>query len=195
LLIQVCNVEENPFDILVADHLMHFSPDALTRLLQRAGFDVISVVTDWVPKEISLLAKVNMCRAEESLSGLNLSSTAGEATFRQMTLYIDWLKNMVLGARDIASAERQLGIFGTSIAATWLAGQLGQRISFFVDEDESRIGKEHFGRPIVRPSDIPVGGIVYIALAPGIAAVIASRLASLPCTLLSPPLISNIAVL
>lgn len=195
LLIQVCNVEENPFDILVADHLMHFSPDALRRLLQRAGFDVITVATDWVPKEISLLAKVNVGRFEGSLYGLGLSNTAGETKFRQMTVYIEWLKNLVLGARDIACEERQFGIFGTSIAATWLAGQLGQRISFFVDEDESRIGKEHFGRPIVRPSDIPAGGIVYIALAPGIAAVIVERLASLPCTLIAPPSISNMAVL
>jgi SAM-dependent methyltransferase len=57
LFIEVCNVRENPFDLLVADHLMHFSADSLSHLLTLAGYDVVSVKTNWVGKELSALAK------------------------------------------------------------------------------------------------------------------------------------------
>jgi SAM-dependent methyltransferase len=187
LVVQVCNVDENPFDILVADHLMHFSPSTLGHLLRRAGFEVVSVATDWVPKEISLVSKLARDGPEEPYSKVGGETTSGETMYRRMANYIEWLKEMVRRAGELAGEEKPFGMFGTSIAATWLAGQLQERVSFFVDEDESRIGKEHLGRPIRRPNDIPLGATVYLALAPGIASLIAARLASLPCRFVSPP--------
>lgn len=195
LFIQVCNVDENPFDILVADHLMHFSPGTLKHLLGRAGLGVVSVATDWDPKEISILSKVGMSGSVDAVSEVGFGTVPGEEVFRRMTVYIEWLASLVRSAIELARGERPLGIFGTSIAATWLASRLGERVSFFVDEDESRIGKEHLGRAIVGPSEIPVGGIVYLALAPGIAGAIAARLASLACTLVLPPPMHTMAVL
>lgn len=191
LLIQVCNVDENPFDILVADHLMHFSPATLKRLLGRAGFSVVSVATDWVQKEISALSRVGKNGFVDPGSEPGYRPAQGEEIFHRMTGYIEWLKRLVRGASELARGARPLGIFGTSIAATWLAGQLEERVSFFVDEDESRIGKSHLGRPIVRPGEIPSGGVVYLALAPGVADAIAARLAPLACTLVTPPAMHN----
>lgn len=195
LLIQVCNIDENPFDILVADHLMHFSPGTLKHLLMRAGFGIVSVATDWVPKEISMLSAAGAGAAADSRSEPGSGTVSGEKMFRRMTDYMDWLKSMVRSAGELACAAKPFGIFGTSIAATWLAGQLAERVSFFVDEDESRIGKEHLRRPILRPGEIPAGGVVYLALAPGVANAMAARLASLPCTLVSAPPMLNKAVI
>jgi len=52
---------------------------------------------------------------------------------------------------------REFGIFGTSVAAMWLFGQLGDAVSFFVDEDTSRQGTELYGKPVFHPKDVRQG--------------------------------------
>lgn len=183
LFIEVCNVDENPFDIVVADHLMHFSPATLARLLQRAGFAPVSIATDWVAKEISLLANV----AESPESGATFTAADAPATYSRMQSYVDWLLRLRDAAMVAAEGDRPFGLFGTSIAATWLAPQLADKVNFFVDEDSNRIGREHLGRPVLHPSAIPQDARVFLALAPGVASMIADRLQTLPCVLVKPP--------
>jgi SAM-dependent methyltransferase len=187
LFIEVCNIDENPFDILVADHLMHFSPHALELLLERAGFGTVAVATDWVPKEISLLARAGRIDPRSAVPGAAGKAAPGEPALARMASYVAWLRAMVARAGQLEREDGPLGIFGTSIAATWLGSQLGERVSFFVDEDESRVGKKHLGRPIVRPQEVPAGANVYVALSPAIAGMIAARHAGLPCRLVAPP--------
>lgn len=187
LFIEVCNVEENPFDILIADHLMHFSPGTLARLLENRGFAPAIVATDWVPKEISALAEKQSSSAPPRPQSRETDSTAGEKIHRRIETYVDWLNMMVNTVMECSRGDRPFGIFGTSIAATWIAAQLGSRVKFFVDEDESRVGKQHMQCPILHPNDVPPDSTVYLALAPGIAEVIKRRLAHVSCALVSPP--------
>ena len=187
LFIEVCNVDENPFDILVADHLMHFSPETLTKLLLRVGYTPVSVATDWVAKEISLMANV----VEPGASIAESATVDGAAVHRRLNGYVQWLQNLREAAIAAAQGTRPFGLFGTSIAATWLAPQLLGKVSFFVDEDSSRIGREHLGLPIVHPSAVPQDAQIFLALAPGVASAIANRLRTLPCSLVMPPLLSD----
>jgi len=57
LFIEVPNVAENPFDLVVADHATHFTPPALESLLVRAGLEPLLFETDWVRKEMSVLVR------------------------------------------------------------------------------------------------------------------------------------------
>lgn len=187
LFVEVCNVEENPFDVLVADHLMHFSPSTLATLVRRAGFKVSLAATDWVPKEISLLAVPGHEAGEVTPPGI------GEQVHARVSGYVNWLSSVVLLGQRLASDARPFGLFGTSIAATWLAAQLGEAVAFFVDEDESRVGRQHLGRPICRPADVEVGFPVYLSLAPTIANQIATRLAPLGLDFVMPPALAGTA--
>ena len=184
LFIEVCNVDENPFDILVADHLIHFNPFSLQLMLKRAGYGTSLITTQWVLKEISLLAST-----DGNVSGNLVGCVQGEEVFHRISSYVSWLKTMMDETKEFLCKKRPLGIFGTSVAATWLASQLEEDVSFFVDEDESRIGKKHMGRPILHPTHIPPGGSVYLALAPNVARVMATRLENLPCLFIPPPLL------
>src|SRR5574340_492715 len=184
LFIEVCNVEQNPFDILVADHLAHFSPASLSHLLNKAGFEVLDVSTDWVPKEVSLIARKS---ENPGSSGAVPPGSSGKDVSRRISNYVRWLHGMADIAHELARGGKPLGIFGTSIAATWLGSQLEGSISFFVDEDESRVGKIHLGRPIVRPAGVPVGSVVYLALAPVIAKHISDKLSALQLDFVLPP--------
>lgn len=163
LFVQVNDVERMPFDLVVADHLCHFTPASLAFLAGQAGFQ--SRVFDWVRKEISLL-----CSAEENPAQARSSPAKVEAA-------VSWLRAMLAHARS--HAEGRFGIFGTSVAATWLAAGLGDAVSFFVDEDPARRGRSHLGRPILRPEEVSREAQVYLAFPAETARAIAGRLSGL----------------
>ncbi|WP_374649782.1 class I SAM-dependent methyltransferase [Dongia sp.] len=167
LFIQAPNIAENPFDILIADHVSHFTPATLSLLLGQAGFRVVSIETDWIGKELSVLAVPTEVATE-------LPATPEAFDIGK---HIAWLRDVQEEAL-LLSQTRRIGLFGTSIAATWLAGSIGaDRVAFFVDEDPARQGRPHFGRRILAPSDVPVRSIVYFCLAPAMAGKIAARMA------------------
>lgn len=172
LFVQVPNALENPFDIVVADHLMHFTPRTLAQLIERAGFKIDIFDTTWVTKELSLLASPapGIDRASDRYSDF--------ANERFGSSALQWLQSVVDDATTCADESENFGIFGTSIAATWLAGSLSEKVRFFVDEDPSRQGREHLGRPVFAPSRVPSDAKVFLALVPKIAALVSRRLAA-----------------
>jgi SAM-dependent methyltransferase len=171
LFIEVNNAEKMPFDLIVADHLSHFTPSSLGQLVARAGFGIEHLSTDWVNKEISLLISPR--------SDATAETEAETSALVRTQKDIDWLTGLLDQARDLA-ADRNFGVFGTSVAATWLAAGLGDTIDFFVDEDSARKGRQHLGRPILPPEDVPAGATVFLAFIPPVASSIAKRLAHLP---------------
>lgn len=185
LFVEVCNIERNPFDILVADHLMHFSPSTLALLARRSGFVPNLIEQDWVPKEISLLARIG--NEGEDDDPLPLRESDPAVVYQQVAEYVRWLGGLRDAAIGAAKGSCRFGMFGTSIASTWLAAQLEEKVSFFVDEDLDRVGRSHRGCPVMSPGDIPRGAVVFVGLAPAIAEGIAERLRNLPCTFVLPP--------
>ena len=63
LFIQVPHYPENPFELFTADHASHFTVGSLSHLLTNCGFAVQSVTTQWVRREISLIAKLQFAMA------------------------------------------------------------------------------------------------------------------------------------
>ena len=182
LFVQVNNVERTQFDLVVADHLSHFTPQSLAHLVARSGLAVESVRTDWVNKELSLLATM------PATATLPQPEDPAAATAR-VRRDVDWLSGMLVHARAAAAqaGKGRFGMFGTSVAATWLAAGLGDAIDFYVDEDPARRGRTHLGRPIVTPAEVAAGSTLYLAFIGDVAAQIARRLASLPLAFAAPP--------
>jgi len=182
LFIEVCNVDANPFDLLVADHLMHFSPVSLARLVEGAGYRVARVETGWIKKEISLLGTAigTATPAENVASDVRSVRAMIEQNVR-------WLERLVDKARMVCDGATAFGLFGTSIAASWLAAQLGDQVRFFVDEDTNRAGKAHLGKPVLLPRDVPSSSVVLLSLAPALADAVRARLDYLPITIVQPP--------
>lgn len=168
LLVQVPNARLNVFDLVVADHRSHFDPVTLADAARRAGFPHI-VVAEWVYKELSMTV---------SNAPLKFESMPFPArmTLDGLVRRVDWLVGVIQTARDVAEGVRSFGVFGSSIAATWLCGALQDHINFFVDEDTARIGQFHEGKPILAPSQVPVGATVFVPLVPLMAQGIAARL-------------------
>lgn len=165
LVIQVPNLLRNPFDLLVADHASHMISGTLARLMATAGFEVLVVAENWLPKEITVIA-----RAAEAAPLPQAPDPEPILAF--VADSVQWLTAVRKQAREDSTAGH-FGLFGTSIAATWLGGELGPLVEFFVDEDTSRIGKRHQGRPILSPAQVPAGGHVYLALPTDVAEAVA----------------------
>ena len=167
IFIEVPNVETSPFDLLIVDHMMHFSPTHLGYLAQRAGLQVKALHDDVLPKEITMLSAAGTGVATRPLPDRNAMIVSS---------HISWLTRLLSAAREVAARPGAFGIFGTSISGMWLYGALGEDVAFFVDEDRTRVGKSFEGKPIIAPGDVPEGASVFLPLHPNAAAGICQRL-------------------
>ena len=170
LLIEVPHHPANAFELLIADHRTHFTADSLTRALVAAGYEIVSVAEDWIPKELSVVARP--ATADVPAPALGHASAARQRIAGSLA----WLRHTADRLRTLA-AGGPVGLFGTSIAVTWLAAEAGDAIAFFVDEDPNRAGRTYLGRPVHAPADVPQGSRVFIGLPPAVASGIATRLA------------------
>jgi SAM-dependent methyltransferase len=168
LIVEVPDCSLNPYMIIVADHCSHFSPESLASVVGNAGFE-LAEVSKWVPREISLIARPseNTCR---------MIPRASDS--KNVLQGLDWLVQIKEQLKN-HSINEKFGIFGTSIAATWLQLEIGSKAAFFVDEDQNRVGEMHLGKIILSPKDLPDGVTVYIALPHPIANEVVQRLKSL----------------
>lgn len=168
LFIQLPYYVENPFELFVADHASHFDRHTVRFLLDQAGFRVDTISTNWVSKEISIVAR-RLPPGRHPEDALPPSA---------LPAMLDWLRSVIEHARTIASTSRNFGIFGTSIAGTWLFAEIGPWVRYFVDEDSNRTGRPYLGLPVLHPSEVPEDGDVYVALAPVISKEVVRRLRS-----------------
>ncbi|MBI1337375.1 MAG: methyltransferase domain-containing protein [Phycisphaera sp.] len=169
LLVEVPDHATNPFDLVIVDHCSHFTALSLCGVLDRAGMADACVVNDALPKELTAIWQRGRRGVPTPVRGRD----ADPLTLANRT--VAWLERVGEWAIGLATNQK-LGLFGTSIAATWLAGGMLDRIGFFVDEDPSRIGGTHMGKPIVKPGGEPEGSRVLLLLPPALAHRVAGRL-------------------
>ncbi|MCF8475815.1 MAG: class I SAM-dependent methyltransferase [Pseudolabrys sp.] len=170
LFVQVPDGAKTPYDLVIADHLLHFSLETLRFAAERAGCHVIEVTDSVLPKELSLIVRSGKVQTVKP------RLPDSQAVAGHLALQIDWLFDQIASADALAGKGGPFGLFGTSISATWLAGIIGDRVSFFVDEDEGRIGGQHMGRPVFAPNEAPGNADIFVPLIPNIAASVVQRL-------------------
>jgi SAM-dependent methyltransferase len=181
LFVQVVDAPNNPFDLVIADHIGHFSADALRALARNQGLDVLSLETNLVRRELAMI-----CRKSKSRKCPPAGDAADEG-IEFATRNLSWLSAVLHEADRAASQFPVFGLFGSSIAATWLADALGGHVKFLVDEDPARIGRRHLDLPIVAPRDIPAGAGVYVGMASASADAILKRFTGSAINLIPPP--------
>jgi len=165
LLIQVPDAEINPFDLVIADHASHFSKASLRHVVEKAGLEVVAFGNLILAKEITALVRVSR-RPVTKTSLLPCPDFASS--------HLAWIEALLAQAKALAE-QGPIGIFGSSIAATWVGSQI-PRLEFFVDEDENRVGGSNLGVPIVGLSEVAKNIKVLLALEPTLARSIAPRL-------------------
>lgn len=178
VLIELPDHHQNPFDLAVADHACHFSLRTLREVIQRSGYATDALADDWIPRELTALARPD--RRPPQIAPDIPAALAGARAG------VDWLARMRQHARALASSS-PIGVFGSSIGATWLLAALDGRVAFFLDEDPHRKGRFHCDRPILALDQAPTDVPIYIALPPAQARSIQERLSSRNLRLVLPP--------
>lgn len=191
LVVEVPNCEVNPFDLLVADHASHFTRHTLQTLVENSGFDPRTVTSEWLPKELTLVASAASASRARSWSANRGAAPAADS--------VGWLQAVRAAAQDARAATpavERFGIFGTSIAGTWLFAELQGGVGFFVDEDPNRVGRRFGERPICDPMTVPAGARVFVGLGAGLADRVAGRMQAIrpDVTWLLPPLSTQVGV-
>ena len=182
LLIQVPNLLESPFDLLIVDHCSHFSSSSLNRVVSSAGYKVRQLDATCVAKELTLLAEP----AGTEVPTDNRMSASNNDDACAAKRHVEWMYQVLRQGQEVFAG---VGIFGTSVSGTWLASALGDRVQFFVDEDPNRIGRSHLGRPIFCPSEVDEEVDILMPMRPEVATAIAARLASHRLRLMIPPVL------
>jgi SAM-dependent methyltransferase len=185
LFVQVPDCRRNPYDLVISDHLLHFTLDTLRLAGERAGFHTDFASDSLLVKELSWLGVAGSARPTAMID------PAGE--MERVQQQVDWLGQQIAAARQLARTSREFGIFGTSISGTWLYGALDGQVSFFVDEDTQRIGRTHMGLPILAPSEVADTADVFVPLIPEVAREVVGRLEKFHVRAQTPPQIAATA--
>lgn len=141
IFIQVPDAATNPFILPVADHASHFTAGSLRAIIRKAGLRQIKKTKSLIPRELSCLvdASSKKCAgsAETKVSDIK-KSIKGLLRYSQLA--------------EKESLRKALDVFGSSISASWLYKVTRGRVRIFIDEDPAKIGREHLGIPIERPT-------------------------------------------
>ncbi len=184
LVIVVPDYTTNPFDLIIADHASHFSSETLSNLLRVVGFDIIRISNTVINKEI-----IAICRTNQSKNKTVMPDAIDDKRLVQDQL--GWMNAILRDAKKIAKKNRPFGIFGTSIAANWIYGELIGLIDFFVDEDLDRTDRLYHNKPVYSVSNVPDDSHVYVCLQPNVLSSIISRIESNRFKLYAPPVLSS----
>ena len=180
VVLQVPNPLENPFDLIIVDHVFHFTPMSLESLAANSGFGIERLSTQVATREITMILSQNSQMEKTNC----LSTSDGE---RIVSYVIKWFEvfigDVLVALRDKST---EVALFGTSIGGIWLNSMFPNAFSYFVDEDDSRVGRTLFGKKVLSMNDIPSGAVVVIPIAPLVADGIRERLLAMGYCAISP---------
>jgi 2-polyprenyl-3-methyl-5-hydroxy-6-metoxy-1,4-benzoquinol methylase len=174
LVVIVPNIRQNPIDLLIADHCSHFDAESLDRVLRVSGLPATDLTARAIPKE--LIAIAGPAEGQTKKSWLDEPAVPADKLCRDYFRLFDGVREAARAARAAASC---FGIMGSSIAAAWLAHEIGDA-AFFADEDDSRRGNSLMGRPIVTLAEVPPAATVFIPMSRNVAERIIARAGELP---------------
>jgi SAM-dependent methyltransferase len=171
ILLAMPNLRQNPSDLIIADHCSHFDEASLSYVIHAAGLHAELLSTEMLPKEL-----VTVLAVGAPSSGPPPAVGAGGKGSRDRCLFYFKLLDEVREAAKYCSDERRpFGIMGSSIAACWTMLEIDGKVDFFVDEDKNRVGHRLMDLPIVDPSRVPEGALVFIPMSVAVAERIIQR--------------------
>ena len=149
----VPDLEKNPYDLVVADHLSHYSKTSY--LMQFQALMEVDQCIHFLEKELLVTTrpgsrpKVSPIKYPLSVEGLAKTS-------------IDHLLAVRKIAQRLVGEYESFGILGTAIAGSWLSCELPGAEIFFIDEDERKQQSRHLERPVLAPSATPLGACIFL---------------------------------
>lgn len=151
----------NSGDLLVADHLNHFTAPSLTEALRRAGLHPLAIRQDQFRGAHVVLATPTRDGGE-----CDPAVDAASCAAAVRDLLNKWERS--LSGIDAARVDgKTFAIYGAGFYGTLIASRLPQKPVCFLDRNPHLQGTEHIGCPVLTPEACPVGvELIFAGLNP-----------------------------
>ena len=150
LFIQVPDFDISPFDILVADHSSHFTRYDFKSYVYELKFKKKFLLNNIIPKEISFLLQ-NQIQKKYSIEHFSKSRSVILKKKLKINTYFESYEKLF---NKIKKLRGEIAIFGTSIAATWVAQSIKNKNYKFIDQDKNKIGNFHMNKKILSTKEL-----------------------------------------
>jgi SAM-dependent methyltransferase len=158
----------NPGDLLVSDHINHFTARSVAELMRRAGFVVDALLTDALPAAI-------VCVASLASSPSALAPAPGEAAEDAIDALPAICAFWTRAAEGLAAAAkgwsgRKAAVYGAGFYGAWIASRLGPAVEIlrFIDANPQLAGSQVLDLPVAGPQASALDGVdlVFVGLNP-----------------------------
>jgi len=141
LFLTVPDAEANSGDLLVVDHLNHFSQESLEWALNEAGLSAQDIDREAFHGAFAVTATPGTC---------DLPAPKGTAFAQSLN---EWRKILDQIARH--DLPRPVAIYGAGFYGSVIAARLDRKLSCFLDRNPFLQGQNHLGSPVLTPEDCP----------------------------------------
>lgn len=170
LLIQVPYFPDNPFDLLVADHISHYRCIDIDRLLRQAGFRPLEIRTDVIRKEITAIATTAKLSADNGAGDAKRVGPDDETAKSLVSAQLEWLMDVQQHIKSsLQEAGGSLGVYGTGPVGAWISAIIGEKVAFYIDDDKDRQGSVFLDKKIYAYKNAPYGTPIYLGFLPEVA--------------------------
>jgi len=160
LFFSVPNPTKNSGDLLVIDHLNHFSRNSLTRALAEADLTALTIDDNRFAGAFVIVAQQGK---EETLPGVDTSNV--KKSLKSWQAAIEELKEL---SKEISGKD--IAIYGAGFYGSLAAINLGTQARCFLDRNPYLQKQPHMGLPVLPPENCPASiSAVVVALNPRIA--------------------------
>lgn len=163
----VPNLLTNTADLVVADHVNHFTVPSLERLLRDCGFSGIEISDEKHPGALLFIAENSEGRGN-TLSG----DTRLEEQVMEIAKYWEGYVGNVREFEDGHPNEGGVAIYGSGFYGSFIYASLREpsKVRYFVDQNPYRQKTLHLGIPVIPAEEItPDLEVLYVGLNPRIA--------------------------
>jgi SAM-dependent methyltransferase len=139
------NAHQNPGDILVADHVNHFTFSSIDKMLSLAGLKPTTIRDDWIDGAIAVLATSGKHGSHQHLDSA--------ANVRLLQSWRQTLSELQDISEKIGSSS--VAVYGAGFYGTLIATKLKTKPVCFLDRNPHLQGKSNMGIRVLSPEQCP----------------------------------------
>ena len=135
LFLQVPDIENNPYDFIIYDHVFHFSKSSLINLLKKNNFRILKISNNVIKGEITCIVKKKISHKLNNTNFFLPVKKIIEKSYK-------FLDSNIKLCKKIIENNNKFLIFGSSISGNWIFNYFKSNIKSFIDEDKNRVGQK-----------------------------------------------------
>lgn len=164
LVIKDADFEVHPWLLYELESSAFYNQKHMENLMRRFGFEILYVDFEREQKEIAIFCMKSNTLQEDKRNSYSLNKEIYDKK-------IDYLDHVIDTVQEYLKQNKNIGIFGSSIAGVWLS-EIIKREGFFypdtkifyLDEDEDSLKRNigENGYPICRPEEVTESAVVFL---------------------------------